>query len=75
MWLLYGVMLRGAARSDAGLRLSDLERRLVRTLRSRMPEGEIYAMGRVFAEESSVKNAPRRPPRRNSTGSSAPVSL
>ncbi|MGW1373539.1 hypothetical protein ACWD6P_04570 [Streptomyces sp. NPDC002446] len=58
VWLLYGVMLRGAARLDAGLELPDLEARLVQTLRSRMSEEEVHEIGRVFIEEASVRNAP-----------------
>ncbi|GGX46342.1 hypothetical protein GCM10010353_71180 [Streptomyces chryseus] len=55
--LLWGTLLRGAARLDAGLELSDLEERLVRPLRWLLSDDEIREMGRVFTEETSVRNA------------------
>ncbi|AZQ74371.1 hypothetical protein EKH77_26990 [Streptomyces luteoverticillatus] len=56
--LLYGVLLRGAARLDAGMELTDLEARLLVPLGHLLSEEEIREAGRVFAEESSVRHAP-----------------
>ncbi|MFJ3206067.1 hypothetical protein [Streptomyces sp. NPDC086989] len=53
------MMLRGAARLEAGMELSDLERSLIDGLRLGMAEDEIREMGRVFTEETSVKGAPQ----------------
>lgn len=56
--LFHGVMLRGLARLDAGLELTDLEAMLVNPLRELLTEEETREFGRVFLEEGSVRNAP-----------------
>ncbi|MFC9234977.1 hypothetical protein ACFTZK_00540 [Streptomyces decoyicus] len=56
--LLYGVLLRGAARLDAGMELTELEAGLLAPLGHMFSEEEIREVGRVFTEESSVRHAP-----------------
>ncbi|MCX5203426.1 hypothetical protein OG897_18485 [Streptomyces sp. NBC_00237] len=51
--LLYGVMLRGAARMADGRELTDLETQMVKFLRPLASEEEIRELGRVFADEQS----------------------
>lgn len=51
--LLYGVVLRAAARLDAGLELTDLEGRLLHPLEHVLSKQEICELGRVYAEEAS----------------------
>ncbi|MCX4751187.1 hypothetical protein OG455_37755 [Kitasatospora sp. NBC_01287] len=55
--LLYGVMLRGAARLDAGLPLTDLEERMLAFLRVVLSEDEVREFGRVWREPESVEHA------------------
>jgi hypothetical protein len=55
--LLLGVMLRGAARLEAGLELTELEQRLVGILRAVLTEDEIAQFGRVYAEEVAAGHA------------------
>jgi hypothetical protein len=55
--LLLGVMLRGAARLDAGLELSELERHLVDCLGLLLEKDEVRDFGRVFNEEVAAGNA------------------
>ncbi|MFF9089874.1 hypothetical protein ACF1BE_26320 [Streptomyces sp. NPDC014991] len=52
--LLYGVMLRGAARVEAGLELTDLEEQMVSLLRVVASEEEVREFGRVFREEQAL---------------------
>ncbi|WAL93642.1 hypothetical protein [Streptomyces sp. Je 1-369] len=54
--LLYGVVLRAAARRDAGLELTDLEAGLLRPLEYALDEQEIRELGRVYAEEASSRS-------------------
>lgn len=53
--LLYGVMLRGAARLDAGLELTELEERMVACLRVLLSEEEVREFGRVYQQEQSAR--------------------
>ncbi|GGU48768.1 hypothetical protein [Streptomyces violascens] len=48
------MLLRGAARLDAGLELTDLERRLVDCVAPVLEPDEILDFGRVFAQESEA---------------------
>ncbi|MEU7062902.1 hypothetical protein [Streptomyces sp. NPDC046161] len=59
--LLYGVMLRGAARVEAGLELTELEERMVSFLRTMMSEEEVRAFGRVYQEEQVAGPSPLFP--------------
>ncbi|MGW1520742.1 hypothetical protein [Streptomyces sp. NPDC002287] len=52
--LLYGVMLRAAARRAAGHELSDLETQMVEFFQPFASAEEIDELGRVFTEEQSV---------------------
>ncbi|MWA16126.1 hypothetical protein [Streptomyces sp. BA2] len=55
--LLYGAMLHGAARLEAGQELTDLEAPLVRLLQRLFSTEGAWEIGRVFLEEESVRNA------------------
>ncbi|WP_432096158.1 hypothetical protein [Streptomyces sp. bgisy100] len=57
--LLYGVLLRGAARLDAGMELTDLEAGLLAPLGHLLSEEDIREIGRVYTEEASVRHAPQ----------------
>ncbi|WP_405656331.1 hypothetical protein [Streptomyces sp. RK9] len=57
MNLLYGVMLRGAARLDAGLEPTDLEAQMLSLLRKVASEEEVREFGRVFKEEERSARA------------------
>ncbi|WP_181794019.1 hypothetical protein [Streptomyces sp. WELS2] len=57
--LLLGVMLRGAARLDAGMELTDLERRLVDGVCRLLDEEEVREFGRVFLAETTAQGAPQ----------------
>ncbi|MFD8867068.1 hypothetical protein ACFV1F_22380 [Streptomyces sp. NPDC059590] len=59
MNLLYGVMMRGAARLDAGLQPTDLEEQMLSLLRRVASEEEVREFGRVFKEEESSARAAR----------------
>ncbi|WP_330317438.1 hypothetical protein OG301_17875 [Streptomyces platensis] len=52
--LLYGVMLRGAARLDAGLELTGLEEEMVSFLRVLLSEEEICEFGRAYRKEGAA---------------------
>ncbi|MFJ7063159.1 hypothetical protein ACIQVA_36795 [Streptomyces microflavus] len=54
--LLYGVALHGAARRAAGLELTDLETRLVKTLGGVLSEGEALGFGQVYAQEEAGRS-------------------
>ncbi|WP_051852977.1 Kelch repeat-containing protein [Streptomyces aureocirculatus] len=56
--LLYGVLLRAAARLDAGHELTDLEGMLLAPLAHMLSQDEIREMGRVYAEAGSMRHAP-----------------
>ncbi|MCZ1008415.1 glycoside hydrolase [Streptomyces lydicus] len=53
--LLYGVMLHGAARLQAGLELTDLEARLVEPMRGLFSDEEVCDFGRVYQEEAALR--------------------
>ncbi|MEV6421636.1 hypothetical protein [Streptomyces sp. NPDC051662] len=55
--LLYGVMLHGAARLDAGLELTDLEARMLGPVRDLLSDDEVRDFGRVYREEASAPQA------------------
>ncbi|MEU2793962.1 hypothetical protein [Streptomyces sp. NPDC007100] len=55
--LLYGVLLRAAARLDAGFELTPLERDLLTPLESLLSREEVREIGRVYAEASEHKTA------------------
>ncbi|MER6392796.1 hypothetical protein ABT236_30575 [Streptomyces sp. NPDC001523] len=57
--LLYGVMLRGAARLDAGLELTDLEEQMLSFLRVMASEEEVREFGRVYREEEASARSAR----------------
>ncbi|UQI46006.1 hypothetical protein M1P56_17440 [Streptomyces sp. HU2014] len=57
--MLFGALLRAAARLDAGMELTDLEARLLAPLGHMFSEEELREVGRVFTEESSVRHAPQ----------------
>ncbi|MYS80778.1 hypothetical protein [Embleya scabrispora] len=63
--LLYGVMLRAAARLDAGLEPTELEQGMLEFLRVMVPEEEIREFGRVYAQEHAAR----------ATGSVLPATL
>ncbi|MCZ1008419.1 hypothetical protein [Streptomyces lydicus] len=63
--LLYGVMLRAAARLDAGREPTELEQGMLEFLRVMLPEEEIRGFGRVYAQEHSAR----------ATGSVLPATL
>ncbi|MFI1259014.1 hypothetical protein ACH4U6_35315 [Streptomyces netropsis] len=53
--LLYGVLLRAAARLDQGLELTDLEASLLAPLAHMLSQEEIRELGRVYAEEGTAR--------------------
>ncbi|MER6914614.1 hypothetical protein ABT354_23315 [Streptomyces sp. NPDC000594] len=54
--LLYGVMLHGAARLQAGLELTGLEEQLVRPVVQLLSEEEVGDFGRVYQEEAATRS-------------------
>ncbi|MFD9428108.1 MULTISPECIES: hypothetical protein [unclassified Streptomyces] len=54
--LLFGVMLHGAARLEAGLELTDLESQLVGPVRRLLSDEEVREFGRVYREEAATRS-------------------
>ncbi|MFI1255354.1 hypothetical protein ACH4U6_16445 [Streptomyces netropsis] len=57
--LMFGVMLHGCARLEAGLPLTELEQHLVDALRVGLSEEEVCEFGRVYQEEAVTRGACR----------------
>ncbi|WP_274558066.1 hemopexin repeat-containing protein [Streptomyces spiramyceticus] len=55
--LLTGVLLHAAARLDEDLELTDLEQRLVNSLRRVLPDEEIAAWGREYKEQVAARGS------------------
>ncbi|WP_331738944.1 hypothetical protein [Streptomyces sp. NBC_01276] len=53
--LLFGVLLHGAARLEAGLELTDWETRLLAPVRELVPDEEVRDFGRLYQEEQASR--------------------
>ncbi|MFJ5811231.1 hypothetical protein [Streptomyces sp. NPDC093093] len=53
--LLYGVMLRAAARWEAGEQVTDLETKMLEPLLLMLPEEDVREVGCVYTQEVSAR--------------------